>query len=160
MIKDGSIVIALVLSVVFGLLLWRIGANNIVGYFKTKDGLGVLKGIILAPLVILLLALALWMLPNNANAQYSNKYGTWFNDASVFMGIDRTKKISPQCESGGYDEKSTSNMGIRANVWQSQSGNVRLNGKYTHHSCAINPDRNSYDALGVEVEWVVWRRRQ
>ena len=29
-------------------------------------------------------------------------------------------------------------------------------GKYTHHSCALNPDRNSYDALGVELEWCVW----
>ena len=157
-LQDSIIVISLVLAVVFGLLFWRIGFKNIIPYFKTKDGKGVAKGIILAPLVILVLGLLIWLLPGNANAQ--TLQGTWFNDASVFMGIERTKKLSPQCHGGGYDERSTSNMGVRANVWQSASGNVRLNGKYTHHSCAINPDRNSYDALGVEVEWIVWKRKQ
>lgn len=156
--QDSIIVIALVLAVVVGLLFWRIGLGRIIPYFKTKDGQGVAKGVILAPLVILVLALLIWLLPGNANAQ--TLPGTWFNDASVFMGIERTKKISPQCHAGGYDERSTSNMGVRANLWQSDSGNVRLNGKYTHHSCAINPDRNSYDALGVEVEWIVWKRKR
>lgn len=155
--QEALIVVSIVVAIVLGLLIWRVGLGRITPYLKTKEGHGVARGLVLAPVVILIFALLMSILPGNANAQTR---GAWFNDASVFMGIDRTKKISPQCHAGGYDERSTSNMGVRANVWQSPSGNVRLNGKYTHHSCAINPDRNSYDALGVEVEWIVWKRKQ
>lgn len=158
-LSDLWIVLALVLAVLVGLLLWKVGPRNLLPYFKTKGGKGVLKGIILAPLVIVLLAVAVWFIPGNAKAQgLDTRYGSWLNDASVFMGIDRTKKISPQCAAGGYDDRSTSNMGLRLNIWQSPSKNVRFNTQYTHHSCALNPDRNSYDALGVQVEWLIWSR--
>lgn len=36
--QDSAIVTSLVLAVVFGLLLWRIGLGRIIPYFKTKDG--------------------------------------------------------------------------------------------------------------------------
>ena len=68
-ISEAIIVIALVLMVVFGLLLWKIGSpKKIVGYFKTKDGLGALKGIILAPVVILMFALIFALLSGNCQA--------------------------------------------------------------------------------------------
>lgn len=47
---------------------------------------------------------------------------------------------------------------LRMNVWESPSRNVRVNAKYTHHSCALNPDRNGYDGVGIEVVWTIWRR--
>lgn len=159
---DLVIVIGFVLAVCFGLLVWKVGLKNLPFYLKTKDGKGVAKGFILAPIIIIVIGLLMFMLPGHARAEAKpldlTIPGTFFNDASVFMGIDRTKKISPQCHAGGYDDRSTSNMGFRVNVWQSPSKNVRFNLMYTHHSCALNPDRNSYDAIGAQVEWFIWNR--
>ena len=159
---DLLVVLFLVFVVCGGLILWKIGPKNLPGFLRTKDGKGVAKGVILAPLIIIAVALLMFFAPSKSRAETKpldlSIPGTFFNDASVFMGIDRTKKISPQCYSGGYDDRSTSNMGFRVNVWQSPSKNVRLNAQYTHHSCALNPDRNSYDALGIQVEWLIWNR--
>lgn len=159
---DLLIVLMLVFAVCGGLILWKIGPQNLPSFLRTDDGKGVAKGVILAPLIIIAVALLMFLAPSKSHAEIKplnlSIPGTFFNDAGVFMGIDRTKKISPQCHAGGYDDRSTSNMGFRANIWQSPSKNVRLNAQYTHHSCAINPDRNSYDALGVQVEWLIWNR--
>lgn len=157
--QDMTIVIAIVIAVVVSLVLWKVGPENVIPFFKTKPGKGVARGIILAPVVLVVIALVgFFLLPKTAHAQGLQVPGTWFNDASVFMGIDHTKKLSPMCQAGGYDERSTSNMGVKMNLWQSPSGNVRFNTLYTHHSCAINPDHKSYDALGVQVEWRFWQR--
>lgn len=156
---DMRLVVVIVLAVVVGLVLWKIGPKNLKPFFTSKEGKGVASGIVLAPVVIVLIALAGWLLlPKSARAEGMNVPGTWFKDASVFMGIDHTKKLSPMCADGGYDNRSTSNMGAKLNIWQSPSGNVRFNTLYTHHSCAINPDRKSYDAIGVQVEWKFWQR--
>ena len=53
--------------------------------------------------------------------------------------------------------------GIRARVAcnlckPTDSKRVRVNAKYTHHSCALGPDDRQYDAVGVELEWKVWER--
>lgn len=164
--KEGLLVLTIVLAIVLGLLLWKVGPKGLRAYFSTKEGKGILKGIVLSPIVIgiiaVVLALGGWLLSGKAHAEgldlSSRVHGTFFNDASVFMGIDRTRGTSPQCWEGGVDNRSTSNLGARLNVWQNPSGNVRLNAKYTHHSCALNRDRNGYDALGIELEWYVWRR--
>lgn len=159
---DLLIVLALVFLVCGGLIAWKIGIRNLPAFLKTKDGKGVAKGVILAPLIIVAVALLMFLAPSKSHAEAKpldlSIPGTFFNDASVFMGIDRTKRISPQCHSGGHDDRSTSNMGFRVNVWQSPSKNVRFNLMYTHHSCALNPDRNSYDAIGAQVEWFIWNR--
>lgn len=157
--NDMRIVITIVVLVIAALLLWRVGPKNIIPFFRTKEGKGVARGIVLAPIVIVAIAVVgYFVLGRTAHAQSLQIPGTWFNDASVFMGIDHTRKLSPMCSAGGYDERSTSNMGAKLNVWQSPSGNVRFNTLYTHHSCAINPDHKSYDAIGVQVEWKFWQR--
>lgn len=166
-LNDAWLVVLIVLAIVAGLLLWKIGPKNLKAYFSTKDGLGVLKGIVAAPIVIILIALALFavslLLPSKAHAgELDTGFrvpGTWFNDASVFMGLDQTRKaVSPQCQDSGPDTRTTSNMGARMNIWQSDSKNVRVNAQYTHHSCAISPDRQSYDGIGIQVEWRIWSR--
>lgn len=160
-LTDLLIVLALVFVICGGLIVWRVGPKNLPAYLRTKDGKGVARGVILAPAVIILIALLMYLLPGKARAEAPLNLeipGTWFNDAGVFMGLDRTKGTSPQCHTGGYDDRTTSNMGVRLNVWESPSRNVRVNAKYTHHSCALNPDRNGYDGLGIEVVWTIWRR--
>lgn len=122
-------------------------------FFATKEGKGILKGIILAPVVILLIALVMHFIPS-AQAQS----GSWLNDASVFAGIDRTHKQSPQCDRNDTDNRGTSNLGAKLNIWQSDSKNVRVNSKYTHHSCVLGSDARQYDAIGIELEWRVWQR--
>jgi len=150
---DALIFVGLILAILFSYMAWKLRGVNWIEYFKTSDGKGILKGIILAPLVIVIFAFILSLIPSKAQAQ-----GTWFNDASVFIGIDSTKKISPQCDANTIDDRGTSNLGVKLNIWQSSSENVRINSKYTHHSCVLGSDDKSYDAVGVELEWRVWKR--
>lgn len=150
--SNAMIFVGLLLVILLGYMAVKLRGRNWVEYFKTKDGKGILKGIVLAPLVILILAALFMLLPGRASA------GTWFNDASVFAGLDYTKKLSPQCERNAVDERGTSNLGLRFNVWESDSRRVRLNSKYTHHSCALGPDDRQYDGLGIELEWKAWER--
>ena len=149
---NAMIFVGLLLAILISYMAWTLRGRSWREFFATQDGKGILKGIVLAPLVILVLAAALSLLPSKASA------GTWFNDASVFAGLDYTKKLSPQCERNAVDDRGTSNLGMKINVWESDSRLVRLNSKYTHHSCALGPDDRQYDALGVELEWKVWER--
>ena len=147
---SALIFIGLLLAFIFAYMAWKLGSPmNWPAYFSTKTGKGILKGIILAPAVILLIAFVLSLLPSRASAE-------WLNDASVFAGIDYTKKLSPMCDQNETDDQGTSNLGFRINVWQHDA--VRVNTKYSHHSCVLGTDNRTYDALGVEVEWQVWKR--
>lgn len=147
---NAIIFVALLLGFVVSYISWKIGPpSKWPAYFSTKTGKGILKGIILAPAIILLIAFILSLLPSKAQAE-------WFNDASVFAGIDYTKKLSPMCDTNETDDQGTSNMGFRVNVWQHDA--VRVNSKYSHHSCVLGSDNKTYDAIGVEVEWQVWKR--
>ena len=118
-------------------------------YFTTEDGKGILKGIVLA----LVFGLVVSMVSSVVMAEGGHR---WFQYGEVFTGLDRTKKVSPQCEGGGLDDRTTSNLGIRANIFEHRDGRFHLNGKYTHHSCALNPDTLGYDALGVELIYRIW----
>lgn len=151
--QDAIIFIGLLLAILLGYMVWKLWGHSWKEYFSTKDGLGILKGIILAPVIIIIIALFLFLIPG-AHAQ-----GTWFNDASVFAGLDYTKKLSPQCERNAIDDRGTSNLGVKLNIWESESRRVRVNSKYTHHSCALGVDDRQYDGVGVELEWKVWSRR-
>ena len=87
----------------------------------------------------------------------SFKNGTWFNDTSVFLGIDHTLKASPQCVQGGIDDRGTSNLGIDQNIWRSVNSVFDINAQYTHHSCVLGKDRNGYDAVGIKFVWFIRR---
>ncbi len=148
---DAIIFVGLLLVILLSYMAWFLRNVNWKEYFSTKTGKGILKGIVLAPAIILLIAGFFYLIPS-ANA------GTWLNDASVFAGIDYTKKLSPQCDNNSIDDRGTSNLGVRLNVWESESKNVRLNSKYTHHSCVLGTDDRQYDAVGIDLEWRVWKR--
>ncbi|MCE2830538.1 MAG: hypothetical protein LW709_02690 [Oxalobacteraceae bacterium] len=148
--KESAVFVGLLLAVVLGYIAYRLPPSKWREYFSTSEGRGILKGIILAPIVILLIALVLSLF-SRANAQ-----GRWFKDAGVFVGLDQTFKQSPQCSANTIDDRGTSNMGFWVNAWQYQ--NVQVNFKYTHHSCVLGRDRNSYDAAGIELRWTLWKR--
>lgn len=130
-------------------LLWSLRGRNLREYFRTKTGLGILKGIVIA----VLFAVGLVVISTLAGCS-----GTYVNDASVYAGLDRTKKLSPQCEDVGPDTRTTSNLGLRLNLYQSRDERFRTNTKYTHHSCAFSPDDRQYDAVGLEMEYKLWQR--
>jgi hypothetical protein len=116
-------------------------------YFKTKEGRGVAVGIVLAILISLGVAL---LFPAKVEAL------EYFESGEVFVGLDYTKKISPMCDVGVNNDKLTSNLGLKASILTSDDHKTDISTKYTHHSCAVNPDNKSYDAVGIEVKYKLW----
>lgn len=102
---------------------------------KTKAGRGVLFGLVVTPLAALLIG---------------SLGGCTRVD--VFAGLESTKNQSPQCESVGASDRITSNLGVEACSTISPDGRTELCGVYRHHSCAISPDRESYDGVGFLVK--------
>lgn len=122
--------------------------NKMLTYFKTPEGLGVLKGILLFTLLGAAVAI-----PSMVKAEQG-----WFQYSEVYLGIDHPFSASPQCEDDGPNEHLTSNGGFRQNVFVSGDERFQANLKYTHHSCAINSDDQGYDAVGVELNYRFWQR--
>lgn len=106
---------------------------------KTKEGRGVLLGLIVAPLLALLIG-------SLSGCQR----------VDVFAGLESTKNISPQCENGGASDRITSNLGVEGCRTVSRDGKTEVCGVYRHHSCAISPDRESYDGVGFFVSRRIW----
>jgi len=144
--NSGTLFALAILLFVTAYLIKEFGhPSNAIRYFKTKDGKGVLIGIVL----FIGLALA---------STFVKADEVWFTYGEVYVGMDEMKGVSPQCKSGSQSDKSTSNGGVRFNIYRSQDRRFHWNLKYTHHSCAFNPDRNGYDALGFEFTYRFFMR--
>ena len=117
-------------------------------YFSTKNGKKALTGIVIfiGLSVVTVLSFA------------DDRGGDWFNYGELYLGLDTFKGQSPQCEDGQKSTRITSNGGVRANIYRSSDKRFETNVKYTHHSCAFNGDRNTYDGLGVELTYKLWGR--
>lgn len=101
----------------------------------TKAGRGVLWGLVVAPLLALLIGMI-----------------GGCTRVDVFAGLESTKTLSPQCDAGGASDRITSNLGVEGCRKVSEDGRTELCGVYRHHSCAISPDRESYDGVGFLVK--------
>lgn len=135
-----------------GWLLWSFRGKSfdeVKDYFSSKEGKKISKGILLA------LAFSVVVALTSLIGGCAGSYGNW---GSVYAGIDYPDEQSPQCESSGQDDKSTSNLGFKLNIFESDDDRFTSNLKYTHHSCAFNQDRNGYDAFGLELEFKPWMR--
>lgn len=117
-------------------------------YFKSGEGKGVLFGIVAAIGVVSAIALFAFSLKSHALE--------FFNSGEVYLGLDSTMKLSPMCYAGENSDRITSNLGLRFSLIQSDDGLARIGAKYTHHSCAFNPDNRAYDAFGLEVVYKIW----
>lgn len=141
-------VVCLILLVV-AIAATRIPVREWKDYFTgTKTGLGILKGIVIAIGVAVVIAFS--------SAVFAD--GRYFNYASVLMGLDYTKKLSPMCERNDIDDRWTSNLGFRLNIYESDDERFQVNSKYTHHSCMLGVDDKSYDAAGIELEYRFYNR--
>jgi hypothetical protein len=130
--------------------------------WKVKEGQGSAASAALGIGSIILIAAFITLLgaifgSSNANAE-TDMNGTFFNDTSVFLGIDQTFKVSPQCVEGGTDDRLTSNLGINQNLWRSYDKVHDVSLRLTHHSCVFGKDRNGYDGLGLSYSWTLIRR--
>jgi hypothetical protein len=130
--------------------------------WKVKEGKGAAASAVLGVGSIILIALIITLVgaifgSSNANAD-TDMNGTFFNDTSVFLGIDQTFKVSPQCVEGGTDDRLTSNLGINQNLWRSYDKVHDVSLRLTHHSCVFGKDRNGYDGLGLSYNWTLIRR--
>ncbi len=154
--NDALIFVGLIIFTLAVLLTYRLRGQSWRDYFSTKQGKGILKGIVLAPVAILAIVALIWLL--SALFSQAHAQSRWFNEAGVFVGLDSTFKQSPQCVANNIDQRTTSNLGAWLNVWQSTSDRLQVNAKYTHHSCALGVDRNGYDAVGIEFRWVIFKK--
>lgn len=141
--------LSLIATLVVLMLIVFKSPKAILEYFKTKDGKGILKGIVLAIVFSLLLVVA-------SVAFSSSEKGEWFAYGKVYIGVDQTDTQSPQCYQGRINERLTSNLGVVSNIYRSYDKKFEVNAKYTHHSCVFNKDRFGYDAIGVEYTYRLW----
>lgn len=132
-------------------IFWGKSFSEIKTYFKTDTGKGIAKGIVAA----LVITLVFVFLPG-----CSSKFdGTYFNYASVYAGLDRLESNKNSiCQNKGIDDLSTSNLGVRGNLYESADRKFDANLKFTHHSCAFSPDGYGYDGIGVELNYKFWER--
>lgn len=140
--------ILVVLSICISLILIHVGKPK--NLYKTEQGKGIAKGIVIFAGAAILFGLYSY----NAHSDTPR----WLSYAEVYVGMDYTKKISPQCEPYGDSDRATSNGGLVLNVYESGDKLFNVNSKYTHHSCAFSVDRESYDALGIEATYRFWTR--
>lgn len=125
--------------------------------WMSKTGKGSMASAGLGVGSIIAVAFILFLHTQEAQSEgFSN--GSWLNSTSVFLGIDRTMKQSPQCVTSNVDDHSTSNLGVNQNIWRSEKKIFDINAQYTHHSCVLGKDRNTYDALGLELVWHLYRK--
>jgi len=119
-------------------------------FFKTPNGRGVYRGILL----FLIVGITIAWFGNKAFGEVR-----YFTFGEVFLGVDRTRKLSPMCEDEEPDNRLTSNGGIRLNLAESEDERFQANFKYTHHSCAFSRDREGYDAFGLEFGYKFFERK-
>lgn len=154
MTTDFLYFVGLMVVILLTYMTWKLRGKNWKEYFSTKEGNGILASMFRGIGGVILLALLVWLFMGAVQAAP----GTWVNDAGVFAGIDYTNKVSPACKQNTVDDRGTSNLGAWVNIWQSESKRVRVNSKYTHHSCVLGADDKQYDAIGVELQWKIWER--
>jgi hypothetical protein len=86
--------------------------------------------------------------------------GTYFNDASIYAGLDYTNGSNPFAEGGGLDDRTVSNVGVRFNAYRTYDQLNEVNIKTTHHSAAFNTDLDTYDSVGFEMVHKFYTRKQ
>ncbi len=139
-------------------LLVAFKGNLVKGIKHLKNNEGVAAGWGLAIGFSLVAAIALSLLSNKAEAMPQTKYGhnQYFAYTEVFAGLDHTKKQSPMCDPGSPDDRLTSHLGVKQNIYMSYDESFDLSAKYVHHSCAVNEDWLQYDAYGLEASYRFW----
>lgn len=113
---------------------------------------GALKGIIFA-FVFFAVGAALFYAAD-ANSSERVKY---LHYSTIYAGLEQQLGGSVFCHDDGISDKLTSNLGLKQGLIEYKGASVYA--QYTHHSCALNGDKPTYDAVGLGVEYTIdWRR--
>jgi len=152
--NDWIIFIGAMVVILFGLFVFimsKVGysykaLSDYIRKVENKTVLQAAGGIILAMLIV---AFFVFMI-----GQVAAEEGKWLDKGSVFIGIDYHKDGSVFCQGTGVSDELNSNLGANIEVYS--YGDHSLSGNYTHHSCALNPDVNTYDGIGFKYEWRIW----
>lgn len=119
-------------------------------HFSTT-GDGSLQSMLLAIGVIIGLAVAAFLF-NLLLSSTVHAEPVWFEETTLYAGIDVTREWSPQCYPDKVvDDRLTSNIGVRQSIVRIKD--ISVLGNYTHHSCAVGRDAYGYDGLGIQLEW-------
>lgn len=111
---------------------------------------GAWSGIVTAILVFTGLVLILSLIyPSEAKAD------RWFAYTSVAGGLDTELNNKVFCYSGDTNDRIVSNLSVEQNIYEHQRFAVSAN--YTHHSCAFNKDKPTYDAVGLQLRYTFRR---
>ena len=150
--SSQAIFLTLAFILVIVLAAFVIGVGDLKDWSKSKDGKQALKGIRMALtfcVVVVLVSLVTGC-----------SQGTFFNDVRAFAGLESTLKPSPMCIESSTDNRWTSNLGVKANIYETNDERLRVNTQYIHHSCAFGVDDRDYDAIGLEAEYKIWSRKR
>jgi len=80
--------------------------------------------------------------------------GSYLNYAQMSVGIDYDpdslfcRRPAPEIVK---DDHVTSNIELALNLFESDDETFHSNITYTHHSCAVNQDKPTYDAFGIDL---------
>ena len=141
-------VMVVILLILFGIVVKRAGSlKDYIRKVENKTPLQAALGIMGA---MLFAAFIVFMIGQVVKAEESK----WFDTGSVFIGIDYHNNGSIFCQDIGVSNEMNSNLGMNIEVYS--YGNHSISGNYTHHSCALNPDVNTYDAAGFKYEWKIF----
>lgn len=69
----------------------------------------------------------------------------------IFAGVDYEMFTNIFCEKGDVNGKLVSNVGLGQHLVS--INDINIEAKYQHHSCALNRDKPTYDAIGLNMEW-------
>lgn len=113
---------------------------------------GALKGIIFAFVFFAVGAALLYA----ADARSSDRV-KYLHYSTIYAGLEQQLGGSVFCHNDGISDKLTSNLGLKQGLLKYKGASVYA--QYTHHSCALNKDRPTYDAVGLGVEYTIdWSR--
>ena len=144
-------IMVVILIVLFIVIMNKVGFrySALKDYIKQIENKTVMQAVIGIISAMLVAAFFVFMI-GQAVAEESE----WLYGGSVFVGIDYNIDGSVFCQDAGVNNELNSNLG--ANIGVYRYGDHSISGNYTHHSCAINPDVNTYDAAGFKYEWKIW----
>lgn len=149
-IQDALWYALLVSIFVGGMLLWSIiGERDLKkGWARFYKHWPDMRGVYYIPAIIMLVFYA-----------YESDAAeiTYFNYAQIETGLEYQvgDKAFTTCYEGTFD-KVGSNLGASVNFMEINK-TFEINGRYTHHSCALERDFNVYDAVGIQLIWKIGR---
>lgn len=139
------------------IIAYRFRGNMIAAfnYFRdTEPGRNAAVGVVIFTLALAVLGGAAIFASSKAHGQEYRATIDYFVYTEIYGGIDVPLSQSVQCLNDGIDNKITSNGGVKQNIFEYRPSRYMVisgAGKWTHHSCAFNSDRNTYDAPGLEL---------